>query len=131
PGSIGYVVYQYAVKGNISQVAVLNSSGKFVKASAESIVYGCKVVEAPQWNSFSASLTNAPGADSFPITSFSWIYLRTKATDSARAAALGDLLDWIYTDGQQFATQEGYSELPAQLVAAVRKKVKALQWRPP
>ena len=127
PGSIGYVEYQYAVKGNISQVAVLNPSGKFVRASAESIVDACKAIEAPQWNSFSASLTNAPGADSFPITSFSWIYLRTKATDSARAAALGDLLDWIYTDGQQCATQEGYSELPPQLLAAVRKKVKALQ----
>ena len=126
PGSIGYVEYQYAVKGNISQIAVLNPAGKFVRASAESIVDACKAVEAPQWNSFSASLTNAPGADSFPIASFSWIYLRSKSTDSARAAALGDLLDWIYTDGQQFATQEGYSELPPQLLAAVRKKVKAL-----
>jgi len=127
PGSIGYVEYQYAVKGNVSQVAVLNPAGKFVRASAESIVDACKAIEAPQWNSFTASLTNAPGADSFPIASFSWIYLRSKSTDSARAAALGDLLDWIYTDGQQFAAQEGYSELPPQLLAAVRKKVKALQ----
>jgi len=127
PGSIGYVEYQYAVKGNVSQVAVLNPAGKFVRASAESIVDACKAIEAPQWNSFTASLTNAPGADSFPIASFSWIYLRSKSTDSARAAALGDLLDWIYTDGQQFAGQEGYSELPPQLLAAVRKKIKALQ----
>jgi phosphate transport system substrate-binding protein len=127
PGSIGYVEYQYAVKGNISQVAVLNPAGKFIRASAESIAEACKAVEAPQWSSFSASLTNAPGADSFPITSFTWIYLRSKSRDSARAAALEDLLDWIYTDGQQFAAQEGYPELPSQLLAAVRRKVKALQ----
>jgi phosphate transport system substrate-binding protein len=127
PGSIGYVEYQYAVKGGIPQAAVLNRAGKFVKASTESMTAACEAAEAPGWKGFSASLSNTPGADSFPITSFSWIYLRIKSTDSARAAALSDLLDWIYTDGQRFAVQEGYSELPPPLLAAVRKKVKDLQ----
>ena len=127
PGSIGYVEYQYAVKSSIPQAAVLNASGRFVKASTESMAGACKTVEAPQWNRFSASLANAPGADSFPITSFSWIYLRIKSTDSARAAALSNLLTWMYTDGQQFAVQEGYSQLPPSLLTAVRKKVKDLR----
>jgi phosphate transport system substrate-binding protein len=127
PGSIGYVEYQYALKGSISQAAVMNAAGKFVKASDRSIAAACQAVEAPRWNSFSASLTNAPGPDSFPITSFTWIYLRTGASDSARGAALGNLLDWVYSEGQQFAAQEGYSELPDPLLAAVRKKAKNLQ----
>ncbi len=127
PGSIGYVEYQYAVKGNIPQAEVLNPAGKFVKASTESMAAACQAAEAPGWKSFSASLINTPGADSFPITSFSWIYLRIKSTDSARASALSNLLNWIYTDGQQFSVQEGYSELPAPLLAALRKKVKDLQ----
>jgi len=127
PGSIGYVEYQYAVKNNIAQAAVLNPAGKFVMASAESISAACQAAEAPKWNNFSASLTNAPGAESFPITSFTWIYLRTSSSDSARQAALSNLLDWVYTDGQQFALQEGYSALPAPLLAAVRKKAKELQ----
>ncbi|HWO34538.1 MAG TPA: hypothetical protein VNO32_37575, partial [Candidatus Acidoferrum sp.] len=119
--------YQYAVKGGISQAAVLNSAGKFVKASSESIGAACKAAEEPRWNSFSASLADAPGADSFPITSFSWIYLRSSSSDSSRAAALQDFLNWIYTDGQQYAVQEGYSELPPLLLAAVRKKVNELR----
>jgi phosphate transport system substrate-binding protein len=127
PGSIGYVEYQYAVKASIPQAAVLNPAGKFVRASIEGIAAACKAVEAPRWNNFSASLTNASGADSFPIASFTWIYLRTPSSDSSRAAALGDFLNWIYTDGQQYAVQEGYSELPPPLLAAVRKKVKDLQ----
>jgi phosphate transport system substrate-binding protein len=127
PGAIGYVEYQYAVKGNIAHAAVLNASGKFVAASAESIAAACQAAEAPQWNKFSASLTNMSGADSFPITSFTWIYLRVKPTDSARAVALSDLLDWMYSDGQRYAVQEGYSELPPPLLAAVRKRVKELQ----
>jgi phosphate transport system substrate-binding protein len=126
-GSIGYVEYQYAVKGSISQAAVLNPAGKFVKASTDAIAAACQAAEAPRWNNFSASLTNALGAESFPITSFTWIYLRTPSSDSARTAALGDFLDWIYTDGQQYAVQEGYSALPPPLLAAVRKKVKGLQ----
>ncbi len=127
PGSIGFVEYQYAVKGNISQAAVLNPAGKFVKASEKSIAAACEAAEAPRWNSFSASLTNTPGADSYPITSFTWIYLRKGSSDSARGFALSNLLDWVYADGQQFAAQEGYAELPAPLLAAVRKKVKELR----
>jgi phosphate transport system substrate-binding protein len=126
PGAIGYVEYQYAVKNGIPQAAILNPAGRFVKASPASIDAACQAVEAPQWNRFAASLTNAAGADSFPITSFSWLYLRLKSADSARGAALSDLLNWIYADGQHFASQEGYSELPAPLLAAVKRKVTEL-----
>jgi phosphate transport system substrate-binding protein len=127
PGAIGYVEYQYAVKGDIPQAEVLNPAGKFVKASNENLAAACQEVESPRWDRFAASLTNAPGADAFPITSFSWVYLRTKSSDSTRAAALGNLLNWIYTEGQQFATQEGYAELPSPLLEALRKKAKELQ----
>ncbi len=127
PGAIGYVEYQYALKNKLTEAAILNAGGKFVKASTATINAACQAVEAPGWNRFTASLTNAPGSDSFPITSFSWLYLRIKSPDSARSAALSDLLDWIYGDGQHFAGQEGYAELPAPLLAAVKKKVKELQ----
>ena len=127
PGSIGFVEYQYAVKSGIPQASVLNSSGKFVIASYESMAAACNAAEAPRWNSFSASLSNASGADSFPITSFSWIYLRASSADSARVAALGDLLDWVFSDGERYAVQEGYSELPPPLLAAVRKKLKDMR----
>lgn len=126
-GSIGFVEYQYAVKESVSQALVLNAGGRFVKASSESIEAACQAAEAPRWNNFSASLADAPGADSFPITSFSWIYLRTRSSDSARTAALVDFLNWIYTDGQQYAAQEGYPALPAPLLAEVRKKVSNLR----
>jgi phosphate transport system substrate-binding protein len=127
PGSIGYVEYRYAVKGNIPQAAVMNRAGQFVRASGESMTAACQAAEAPGWKGFSASLIDTPGAGSFPITSFSWVYLRTSSPDSTRAAALSNLLDWIYSDGQQYALQEGYAELPTLLLASLRRKVKDLQ----
>ncbi len=127
PGTIGFVESQYAAKANISSVALQNAAGKYVKASSESLTAACTAIEAPKWNGFDVSLTNAPGPDSFPITSFTWLYLRTSSSDSVRAMALQNLLDWIYSDGQHFAAEEGYSELPAPLLAAVRNRVKELR----
>jgi len=126
PGSIGYVEYQYAVKDSIQQAAVQNAAGNFVKASPRGLEAACEEVEAPAWRGFSASLVNARGADSYPITSFTWIYLRAKTSDSARGAALRDFMNWTYSDGQLLAEQEGYAALPAKLQAEVKKKLSEL-----
>jgi phosphate transport system substrate-binding protein len=126
-GSIGYGELQYAVKGDVQVGRVENASGNFVKASSESIAAACHAIEAPGWDKFGASLTNPPGAESFPITSFTWLYLRNSTSDSRRAAGLAEMLDWVYTDGEQIASQEGYSELPQQLVAKVRAKADSLR----
>jgi len=126
-GSIGYGELQYAVKGDVQVGRVENASGNFVKASPESIAAACHAVEAPGWDRFTASMTNPPGADSFPITSFTWLYLRNSMSDSRRTSALTDFLNWVYTDGEQLAGQEGYSELPQQLVTKVRAKANALR----
>jgi len=125
-GSIGYVEAQYAVKANVPHGMVQNAAGKYVKASPETIKAACHAVEAPAWDKFSASLSNAPGADAFPITSFSWLYLRTTSSDPRRAAALADLLNFMFTDGQRLASEDGYAELPPPLLAKVKTKVSSL-----
>jgi phosphate transport system substrate-binding protein len=123
PGSIGFVEYQYAAKNAIQQAEVLNSSGKFVKASPRTLTAACENVEAPDWRSLSASLINAHGPDSYPMTSFTWVYLPARSQEPARAAAIANLLIWIYTDGQKVAEEQGYTSLPAQLLTEVRKSV--------
>jgi phosphate transport system substrate-binding protein len=127
PGSIGYVEAQYAIQANIPYGLVLNSAGQFVKASPETMAAACRAVEAPHWNNLAASLTSAPGKDSFPITSFSWLYLRTTSNDPKRAAALANLLNWMFSDGQHLAAQEGYTELPQPLVAKVTAKISSVR----
>jgi len=125
PGSIGYVELKDAAKKNLQQAAVLNSAGHFVKASKESLTAACIAVEQGHWTNFSASLTNAPQPDSFPITSFSWLYFRQN--DFRRNKAITDLLSWMFTDGQQYVLDEGYAELPPLLLAAVRNRINSSQ----
>jgi phosphate transport system substrate-binding protein len=124
-GSIGFVEYHYAVRAAIQQAAVLNSAGQFVSPSVQTIGAACNAVEALQQHGFSASLTNAPGKASYPVTGFTWLYVRTKSTDAARTIALNEFLNWIYADGQQFSTQEDYPVLPSSLLSNLRKTVKA------
>jgi phosphate transport system substrate-binding protein len=125
-GSIGYVEAQYAVTSGIPSGLVLNASGNFVKASPKSLTDACLAVEAPDFDRFAASLTNAPGANSFPITSFDWLYLRTKMEDSKRAAALQAFLTWVFSEGQRIASEDGYSDLPTPLLVKINAKVRAL-----
>jgi phosphate transport system substrate-binding protein len=127
PGAIGYVEYQYAVKNGVTSGAVLNSAGRFVRASGEGLTAACRSMEAPNWSDFSASLTAAPGGDSYPIASFTWIYIPAEPRDPARATALADFLRWVYIDGQAYARDAGYTELPPEMVIAVRKKIKELR----
>jgi len=126
-GALGYVELQYADDNGISHASVLNPAGKFVKATAASITAACTAVEAPSWDKLAASLTNAPGADSYPISSFTWAYVRPSSRDPRRTAALVRFLNWAYEDGQDIAVKEGYSKLPRQLVVKVLAKVNSMQ----
>jgi len=125
-GAIGYVEAQYAIQSGIPLGLVLNPSGKFVKASAESLTEACRAVEAPAFDKLSASLTNAPGEHSFPIASFDWFYLREE-DDANRAAALDEFLEWAFSDGQQIAAGAGYADLPVPLRAKITARLRNMK----
>lgn len=126
PGSIGYAELQYARENKVSYGVVQNADGKFVEASPQSLMAACKAVESPAWDKFTASLTNAPGADSYPLASFSWIYIRGTVVNPGRKPALLNLMSWILTNGQQMIPS-GYSQLPQPLVEKVRARVNSIQ----
>jgi phosphate transport system substrate-binding protein len=66
------------------------------------------------------SLLNAPGANSYPIASFSYLLLyqdlSTNIDSMERARALVDFIQWAITDGQQFADDLSYVPLPDSVV---------------
>jgi phosphate transport system substrate-binding protein len=123
PGAIGYVELQYAIQEKLSYASVLNRAGRFIQASSATINAACNAAESPTWENFAASLTNAPGNDSYPITSFTWLYFRTVELHSERGKALTDLLNWIFSTGQRFALELGYAELPAPLIKKTKERL--------
>src|SRR5579863_2821249 len=81
PGSIGYVELIYAIQNNITYGSVRNSAGTFVKASLEGVT--AAAASAPKMPAdFRVSITNAPGKDAYPISSFTWLLIPAQAKDA-------------------------------------------------
>ena len=83
PGSVGYVELIYAVQNKIPYGVVKNSAGTYVKASLESTTAAAASVKTMPAD-FRVSITNAPGKDAYPISSFTWLLIPTQSKDNKR-----------------------------------------------
>ncbi len=126
PGSIGYVELIYAVQNNISYGSVKNSSGTFVKASLDSVT--AAAASAPKMPAdFRVSITNAPGKDAYPISSFTWLLIPEQSKDSAKGKILSDFLNWMVSDGQKMTSSLSYAPLPENVAAKVKDAIKQIK----
>ena len=123
PGSIGYVELIYAVQNNITYGSVKNSAGSFVKASLESVT--AAAASSPKMPAdFRVSITNAPGKDAYPISSFTWLLIPQQSKDPAKGKILADFLNWMVTDGQKMASSLSYAPLPDGVVQKEKEAIK-------
>lgn len=127
PGSIGYVELIYALQNKIAYGSVQNLAGKFVKASPATVSAAASQAAAKMPRDFRVSITNAPGADSYPIASFTWLLLYEKNSDKQRAQIMTDFLKWALTEGQKSAEPLGYAPLPAEVVKLELSAVRAVR----
>jgi|SRR5580658_6377840 phosphate transport system substrate-binding protein len=122
-GSIGYVELIYAVQNNIAYGSVKNSAGNFVKASLESVT-AAAASAAKMPADFRVSITDAPGKDAYPISSFTWLLIPEQSKDAAKGKILADFLNWMVTDGQKMTTALSYSPLPDNVAQKVKEAIK-------
>lgn len=115
PGSIGYVELICAIQNKISYGSVQNAAGEFVRATTETVSNASTAQNMPK--DFRVSITNAPGHDVYPISSFTWLLLNQSARDRERARVMVEFAKWALTDGQKFAAELGYAPLPKEVVA--------------
>jgi phosphate transport system substrate-binding protein len=126
PGTIGYVELIYAVQNKIAYGSVRNSAGEFVKASLDSVTAAAgSVAKMPA--DFRVSITNAPGKDAYPISSFTWLLVPVQAKDPARGKILADFLNWMVNDGQKMTASLSYAPLPENVVAKVKETIKQVK----
>ncbi len=123
PYSFGYVELIYAVQNKMSYGLVKNAAGKFVKASTDGVTAAAAGAAKTMPADYRVSITNAPGATSYPISSFTWLLIPTHGTDSTKTKALTDFLGWMLDHGEGEAANLSYAPLPKPVQDMVRKSV--------
>jgi phosphate transport system substrate-binding protein len=126
PGAIGYIELIYAVQNKISYGSVRNSAGNFVKASLESVT--AAAASAPKMPAdFRVSITDPPGKDAYPISSFTWLLIPQQAKDPAKGKILVEFLNWMVTDGQKMTNALSYASLPDNIAQKVKEAIKQVK----
>jgi phosphate transport system substrate-binding protein len=125
-GSIGYVELIYALQNNIAYGSVRNAAGAFVKASLEGVT--AAAASAPKMPAdFRVSITNSPGKDAYPISSFTYLLIPQQSKDPAKGKILVDFLNWMATDGQKMTSALSYAPLPDVVAQKVKDAVKQVK----
>ena len=125
-GSIGYIELIYAVQNKIPYGSVKNAAGAFVKASLDSVTSAAASVKSMPAD-FRVSITNAPGKDAYPISSFTWLLIPVQSKDAAKGKIINDFLNWMVADGQRMTAELTYAPLPENVAAKVKDTIKQVR----
>jgi len=97
-----------------------------LKASIEGVTAAAAAAAKSMPADFRVSITNAPGKDAYPISSFTWMLFYQSPKNKAQGKAMADFLQWALTDGQKFAPDLGYAPLPKEVVALEMAQLKKI-----
>jgi phosphate transport system substrate-binding protein len=127
PDAIGYVELVYAAQNGIAFGKVQNAAGKFVKADLASVTAAAAGAAKSMPDDFRVSITNAPGATSYPVSSFTWLLIPAHIEDAAKRDAIKGFLKWMLTDGQKYNEGLTYAQLPKTVIEKEMKAISLVQ----
>ena len=125
-GGIGYIELIYAVQNKIDYGLMKNAAGTFIKASLESVTAAAASAKSMPAD-FRVSITNPPGKDAYPISSFTWLLIPEKSKDAAKGKILANFLNWMVDDGQKMTANLTYAPLPENVAEKVKGAIKMVQ----
>lgn len=125
-GALGYVELIYALQNKISYGEVKNSSGNFIKASIPGVTAAAASLKQMPAD-YRVSITDAPGKDAYPISSFTWMLVPLRSADPAKGKVIKDLLSWIVKSGEDEVSALSYAPLPKNVVEKELKTIYSLQ----
>jgi phosphate transport system substrate-binding protein len=125
PGAIGYVELIYALQNKMTFGAMKNASGNWVKGSIAGVTESAAGIKNMPAD-YRVSITNAPGAEAYPISSFTYLLIPTHPTDAAKQKVLKDMLSWMVNSGEGEVSSLSYAPLPSNLAEKVLKTIYAL-----
>jgi phosphate transport system substrate-binding protein len=117
-GAIGYVELNYATQAQIPSANLKNADGKFVPGSTAGVTAAAEAA-ASTWpaDNRQAPIINGPGADTYPIASYTYLLVYQDQKDATKGQALVAFIAWALTDGQSVEESLGYAPLPAPVQA--------------
>jgi phosphate transport system substrate-binding protein len=128
PGTIGYVELAYAIKNNLTYALVKNRSGNFVEPTIESTTAAADGALRHMPADFRVMITNAAGADSYPICGFTWLLVYRTYSDHAAGKAIVDFLTWYLSAGESEVKDLYYAPLPDSLIEKVQAKISQIKY---
>ena len=126
-GAIGYVDLGFVRHSGLGYGRIGNAAGRFVRATPASIAAACTALKGSLPDDFRLDVINAPGKDSYPMASFTWLHVPISGPTSARTSALKQFLNWSLQEGQTVAGTMGYAPLPGSIAAKARAAVSVLR----
>jgi phosphate transport system substrate-binding protein len=128
PGAIGYVELGYALINQMSVGVIRNQAGNWITPSLESVTAAAAGAMGSMGanTDFRVSITNSPGAQAYPVASFTWLLVHKTYADAARARELVRFIWWAETEGQAKAPELGYAPLPQQLRPWIRTRLRSI-----
>jgi phosphate transport system substrate-binding protein len=127
PNAIGYIELIYALQNKIPYGKVENASGKFVKADLAGVTAAAAGAAKDMPDDFRVSITNAPGATVYPISSFTWLLIPAQIQDATKRDTIKDFLKWMLAEGQNYNEGLSYAKLPKPVVAKEMKAISLIQ----
>ncbi|MGY1408963.1 MULTISPECIES: phosphate ABC transporter substrate-binding protein PstS [unclassified Luteimonas] len=118
-GSIGYVELAYALQNGMPYASLQNAAGNFVQPSEESFAAAAATADWASASDFNLVITNAPGADAWPITATNFMLMHKQPKDASRSRAALEFFKWAFENGQAQASELHYVPLPAELVQQI------------
>jgi len=125
--SIGYVELVYAESNHIQFGQVRNKAGKWLKASTAGVTAAAAADAKMMPADYRVSITDAPGPDSYPISSFTWLLIPSPAKDSAKGKAIIGFLNCMIDTGEAEAAGLSYAPLPGAVAAKVKTTISTLK----
>jgi phosphate transport system substrate-binding protein len=126
PGAIGYVELIYALQNHISYGAIQNASGNWVKGSIAGVTAAAASIKNMPAD-FRVSITNASGAEAYPISSFTYLLVPLQSSNASNRTVLKDMLSWMLNSGEGEVSGLSYAPLPNALIQKELKVVYSLK----
>ena len=127
PYSFGYVELIYALQNKMAYGTVKNAAGKYIKATTGGVTAAASGAAKTMPADYRVSITNAPGATSYPISSFTWLLIPRQFADPAKGVAVKGFLTWMLEHGESEASGMGYAPLPVQVQTMVKRTITTIK----